>query len=181
MQGRVIAVCRDTEHGIGKAVVDAIALVAGEGVAGDAHAGVTVKHRSRVRRDPTQPNLRQVHLIHAELHDELRAAGFAVAPGAMGENIATRGLDLLALPAGTLLELGRGGAVVRVEGLRNPCAQLEEVQRGLMQATLARDEDGGIVRKAGVMGTVVGAGEVRAGDAIAVRLPSAPHRPLAVV
>jgi MOSC domain-containing protein YiiM len=181
MQGTVIAVCRDADHGIGKAVVDAIALVAGLGVAGDAHAGATVRHRSRVRRDPTQPNLRQVHLIHTELHDELRAAGFDVAPGAMGENVSTRGIDLLALPAGTLLELGSDGAVVRVEGLRNPCAQLEEIQEGLMAATLARDEDGGLVRKTGVMGTVVAGGEVRAGDRLVVRVPSEPHRRLDVV
>jgi MOSC domain-containing protein YiiM len=181
MRGTVVAVCRDTEHGVGKAVVEAISLVAGLGVAGDAHAGETVQHRSRVARDPTQANLRQVHLIHAELHDELRAHGFDVAPGAMGENVATRGIALLGLPAGALLELGSDGAVVRVEGLRNPCVQLEGVQRGLMAATLDRADDGALVRKAGVMGTVVAGGEVRAGDAIVVRMPSAPHRRLDVV
>ena len=181
MQGTVIAVCRDTEHGVGKEVVEAISLLAGLGVEGDAHVGVTVQHLSRMRRDPTQPNLRQVHLIHAELHDELRAGGFDVAPGAMGENVTTRGIDLLALPAGALLDLGSDGAVVRVEGLRNPCKQLEEIRRGLMAATLDRDEDGALVRKAGVMGTVVAGGRVRAGDAISVQSPVAPHRRLVVV
>jgi MOSC domain-containing protein YiiM len=181
MRGTVVAVCRDTEHGIGKTLVGAIALVAGLGVEGDAHAGVTVQHRSRVARDPSQPNLRQVHLIHTELHDELRASGFDVVPGAMGENVATRGVDLLALPAGTLLDLGSDGAVVRVEGLRNPCKQLDEIQAGLMKATLDRDDDGALVRKSGVMGTVVAGGEVRAGDAIAVRMPSEPHVRLDVV
>jgi MOSC domain-containing protein YiiM len=176
----VCAVARDAEHGVSKPRVDAITLLAGRGVAGDAHAGETVQHRSRVARDPSQPNLRQVHLIHAELHDELRAAGFDVAPGRMGENVTTRGVDLLALPAGTLLQLG-DEAVVEVTGLRNPCRQLEQIQAGLMAATLARDADGGLVRKAGVMGIVVRAGEVRAGDRIELRLPAAPHRPLPVV
>jgi len=180
-RGTVIAVCRDAAHGVGKAAVEAIVLVAGIGVAGDAHAGETVQHRSRVARDPTQPNLRQIHLIHAELHDELRPDGFDVAPGQMGENVCTRGVDLLELPAGTLLRLGSGGAVVEVTGLRNPCAQLDEIQPGLMAATLDRDEHGELVRKSGVMGVVVTGGEVRTGDRIAVDLPAGPHRALAPV
>jgi MOSC domain-containing protein YiiM len=157
-----------------------IRLVAGLGVEGDAHAGVTVKHRSRVKRDPTVPNLRQVHLIHAELHDELRDGGFAIAPGQMGENITTRGVDLLALPTGTRLRLG-DTAVVEVTGLRNPCAQLDGIQPGLMAATLARDADGALVRKAGVMGIVIAGGDVRRGDPIQVDLPPPPQRPLAPV
>jgi MOSC domain-containing protein YiiM len=155
----------------------AIRLVEGLGVAGDAHAGVTVKHRSRVARDPSQPNLRQVHLIHAELHDELRAAGFDVVAGQMGENITTAGVDLLGLPTGTRLRLG-DEAVVEVTGLRNPCAQLDGIQPGLMAATLDRDERGRLIRKAGVMGVVLAGGEVRAGDEIRVELPPEPHRPL---
>ena len=154
--------------------------MAGLGVDGDAHHGATVKHRSRVARDPTQPNLRQVHLIHAELHEELRAAGFAVSAGQMGENITTQGVDLLGLPAGARLCLG-GGAVVEVTGLRNPCAQLDRIQPGLMAATLGRDEHGNLVRKAGIMGVVIAGGEVRPGDAIRVELPPQPHRPLAPV
>lgn len=155
----------------------AIRLLAGLGVEGDAHLGETVKHRSRVARDPTQPNLRQVHIIHAELLDELRAAGFAVAPGLMGENITTSGLDLLALPAGVRLRLGTG-AVIEVTGLRNPCDQLDGIQPGLMQAVLGRDSDGNLIRKAGAMAIVIAGGEVRPGNQILVQLPAPPHQPL---
>ncbi len=171
------AVHRSPEHTLVKPTQDTIRLLAGLGVEGDAHLGRKVRHRSRLRRDPEQPNRRQVHLIHGELHDELRAAGFAVEPGQMGENVTTRGIDLLALPAGTRLRLG-DRAVVEVTGTRNPCQQLDRIQPGLMQATLERDEDGNLVRKAGVMGIVVEGGEVRPGDAIAVQLPSPPHRAL---
>jgi MOSC domain-containing protein YiiM len=136
-----------------------------------------VKHRSRVRQNPDQPNLRQAHLIHAELHDELAAQGFVLAPGLMGENITTRGVDLLALPTGAILRLG-AEAVVRVTGLRNPCYQLDELQPGLMAACLGRDADGQPVRKAGVMGVVLAGGLVRAGDAVAVELPDGLHERL---
>jgi MOSC domain-containing protein YiiM len=174
----VVAVSARAGHGIGKDDADRIRLVEGLGVDGDAHLGATVKHRSRVRRDPTQVNLRQVHLIHAELHDELAEAGFAgLRPGQMGENVTTAGLDLLALPAGTRLRLG-DSAVVEVTGLRNPCKQLDEIQPGLMQATLDRDSDGEIIRKAGVFAIVRAGGDVRRGDAIAVELPPSPHRAL---
>jgi MOSC domain-containing protein YiiM len=180
MRGMVIAVSRSATHTMTKPNQEAIRLLAGLGVEGDAHLGVTVKHRSRVARDPSQPNFRQVHLIHAELHDELRAAGFTVAPGQMGENVTTRGLDLLGLPVGTKLHLG-ASAVVEVTGLRNPCVQLDGIGPGLMAATLARDEQGGLVRKAGVMGVVLSGGEVRPGDPIRAELPPPPHRPLAPV
>jgi MOSC domain-containing protein YiiM len=175
--GIVTAVSRSGTHTMSKPNEVSIQLVDGLGVAGDAHQGETVKHRSRVQRDPTQPNLRQVHLIHAELHDELRDAGFAVSAGEMGENITTRGVDLLGLPVGTRLLLG-DSAAVEVTGLRNPCAQLNGIAPGLMAATLDHDGDGNLVRKAGVMGVVVSGGEVRPGDAIRVELPPAPHRPL---
>src|SRR5213082_867115 len=141
MNAVVAAVSRSPKHTLVKSSQDSIRLLPGLGVDGDAHQGVTVKHRSRVARDPSQPNLRQVHLIHAELHDELHAAGFAVAPGQMGENVTTRGLDLLGLPTGTRLRLGQE-AVVELTGLRNPCGQLNGVQPGLMEATLDRDADG---------------------------------------
>ena len=177
MGGVVTAVSRSPTHTLTKPNEDSIRLLAGLGVEGDAHLGATVKHRSRVARDPTRPNLRQVHLIHAELHDELRAAGFAVAAGQMGENVTTRGVDLLALSTGARLLLGEA-AVVEVTGLRNPCAQLDRIQSGLMAATLGRDERGKLIRKAGVMGIVVDGGEVRAGDPIRVELPPGPHRPL---
>jgi MOSC domain-containing protein YiiM len=165
-------------HGIGKDAAERIRLVAGLGVEGDAHHGETVKHRSRVRRNPTEPNLRQVHLIHGELHDELAAAGYpGLHPGQMGENVTTRGIDLLGLPAGTRLRLG-DAAVVEVTGLRNPCKQLDEIQPGLMKATLARDADGDVVRKSGVMGIVLAGGDVVPGDAITVDAPPLPHRAL---
>jgi MOSC domain-containing protein YiiM len=174
MHGVVTAVSRKAGHGVGKRNEGAVRLVAGLGVDGDAHAGETVKHRSRVRRDPTQPNLRQVHLMHAELHDELRGSGFEVAAGQMGENVTTQGVDLLALPAGARLRLG-AAAVVEVTGLRNPCVQLDEIQPGLMEATLGRDENDELVRKAGVMAVVLESGEVAAGDPISVELPPEPH------
>jgi MOSC domain-containing protein YiiM len=177
MQGFVIAVSRNARHKFSKPVCDSITLIAGHGVAGDAHMGVTVKHRSRVRRDPTQPNLRQVHLMHAELIDELRAQGFAVSPGAMGENVTTRGLDLLGLPQGALLHIGND-AVIEATGLRNPCIQLDRFQPGLMQATLGRDADGNLIRKAGVMAVVRAGGTVRADDLVRVVLPDGPLRVL---
>ena len=180
MGGVVTAVSRSATHTLSKPNEGSIRLLTGLGVAGDAHLGETVRHRSRVARDPSQPNLRQVHLIHAELHDELRAAGFAVSAGQMGENVTTRGVDLLALPAGTRLHLG-ASAVVEITGLRNPCAQLDRIQPGLMAATLARDAHGNLIRKAGVMGIVLAGGEVRPGDPVRVELPPGPHRPLAPV
>jgi MOSC domain-containing protein YiiM len=173
----VTAVSRSAAHTFGKENEGSIRLLAGLGVEGDAHAGRTVKHRSRVAVDPTQPNLRQVHLIHEELHDELQEAGFDVSAGQMGENVTTRGMDLLRLPTGARLHLG-DGAVVEVTGLRNPCKQLDGLRPGLMQAVLDRDERGNLVRKAGVMGVVVVGGEVRPGDHIRVELPPQPHRPL---
>ncbi len=177
MNASVTAVSCSAAHTFSKANQGGIHLVAGQGVEGDAHRGETVRHRSRVAQDPTQPNLRQVHLIHAELHDELRAAGFTVAAGQMGENITTRGVDLLGLPTGARLHIG-GTAIVEVTGLRNPCAQLDRFQPGLMAAVLGRDENGGLVRKAGVMGIVLAGGEVRPGDPIVIKLPPEPHRPL---
>ncbi len=174
--GVVAAVHRSAGHTMAKPTVTSIELVVGFGVAGDAHGGATVQHRSRVARDPSQPNLRQVHLIAAELHDELDARGFDVAAGAMGENITTRGIDLLALGRGARLELGRS-AVVEVTGLRNPCGQLDGVAPGLMAAVLDRDADGRLVRRGGVMGIVVAAGEIRPGDTIVVRPPTT-HEPL---
>ncbi|HEV2785245.1 MAG TPA: MOSC domain-containing protein [Solirubrobacteraceae bacterium] len=165
-------------HGIGKDGAERIRLLEGLGVEGDAHLGEKIQHRSRVRRDPTQPNLRQVHLIHSELHDELAAEGFAgLRPGQMGENVTTSGIDLLALPAGARLRLG-DDAVVEVTGLRNPCKQLDEIQPGLMKATLGRDADGEVVRRAGVMAVVVRSGDVRPGDRVAVELPAGERREL---
>jgi MOSC domain-containing protein YiiM len=175
MSGIVIAVSRNAKHTFSKANQEKIFLQAGLGVEGDAHLGETVKHRSRVVADPSQPNLRQVHLIHAELHDELQVAGFAILPGQMGENITTRGIDLLSLPTSTRLYLGNA-AVVEITGLRNPCAQLDRFQPGLMAAVLGRDADGQLIRKAGVMGIVAESGEIFPGDLIRVELPPQPHQ-----
>ncbi len=178
--GLVLAVHASRGHTMGKAARHHIRLLAGLGVEGDAHMGATVKHRSRVARDPSRPNLRQVHLIHSELYDELRARGFDLVPGAMGENVTTRGVDLLALPTGTRLRLGPDAAV-EVTGLRNPCRQLDGVQEGLMAAVLGRDEDGSLVRKAGVMGIVSAEGTVAPGDPVEIELPRLPYRPLSPV
>jgi MOSC domain-containing protein YiiM len=177
MTATVIAVHRSSSHSFSKYAEDAVLLVPGLGVDGDAHSGATVKHRSRVARDPSQPNLRQVHLLHAELFDELMEDGFAVWPGDLGENVTTRGLDLLAQPAGTRLHLGES-AVLELTGLRNPCSQIDKFQRGLTAAVLDRDAAGNLVRKAGVMAVVLAAGEVRAGDAIRVEPPAGVARPL---
>jgi MOSC domain-containing protein YiiM len=155
-------------------------LLVGFGVEGDAHAGSTVKHRSRMAHFAEAPNLRQVHLIHAELHDELAKKGFVVAAGQMGENVTTRGVDLLGLPTGARLRLGEA-AIVEIPDLRNPCAQLDRIRPGLMAATLERDEHGDLLRKAGIMGIVVAGGRVRPGDAICIQLPAEPHRRLAPV
>lgn len=173
MTGTVKALSKSPEHTMQKPNQASIVLLTGLGVEGDAHMGVTVKHRSRVKQDPTQPNLRQVHLIHTELHEELRAKGFEIAPGQMGENITTSGLNLLELPRHTQLLIGET-ALVEVTGLRNPCVQLDGIQPGLMQAVLDRDEQGNLIRKAGIMGIVLQGGEIKIGDTIQVLLPEEP-------
>jgi MOSC domain-containing protein YiiM len=177
MPQMVTAVARSATHTLSKPKAASIRLLAGLGVESDAHLGETVKHRSRVARDPSQPNLRQVHLIHSELFEELHAAGFEITAGQMGENVTTSELDLLALPVGTRLHLG-DAAVVEVTGLRNPCAQLDRIHPGLMKATLDRDTEGHLIRKAGIMSIVLVGGEVRPGDPIEVELPPPPHQPL---
>lgn len=180
MNGLVTAVSRSATYSLSRSNADCIQLLVGLGVEGDVHSGNTVKHRSRLARFADSPNLRQVHLIHAELHDELEKKGFLVSAGQMGENITTRGIGLLELPTGARLHLGPA-AVVEVTGLRNPCAQLDRIQPGLMKATLERDEDGNLIRKAGIMGVVIAGGAIRPRDAIRVELPAEPHQPLAPV
>lgn len=177
---RIVAVAKDGGHRFSKTVVDTVHLIEGLGVDGDAHAGVTVKHRSRVAKNPDQPNLRQVHLLSHELLQELQAHGFPIEPGMLGENITTTGIDLRLLPVGTRLRLG-GTAVVELTGLRNPCVQIENFHEGLLKAVLERDVQGHLQRKAGVMSIVLAAGDVAAGDAIAIELPPEPHTPLEVV
>jgi MOSC domain-containing protein YiiM len=178
--GRVVAVCSSPVHGFSKQTRAAVRLVEGLGVEGDAHAGTTVQHLSRVRRNPSEPNLRQVHLVHTELFDEVAEDGHPVRPGDLGENVTTTGVDLLGLPAGTVLRLGEV-AEVEITGLRNPCYQIDDFQDGLLKLVLDRDADGKVVRKAGVMAVVRTGGEVRPGDAVTVVLPAGPHRALAPV
>ncbi|MCB9833894.1 MAG: MOSC domain-containing protein [Planctomycetes bacterium] len=176
----VLAVALSAVHSFSKTPQREIRLLSGLGVEGDAHAGGRVRHRSRVRADAEQPNLRQVHLIQAELLDDLAARGFAVAPGQLGENLSTRGIDLLALGRGTRLRLG-AEAEVEISGLRNPCQQLDDFLPGLQAAVLERAADGSLVRKAGVMAIVLRDGVVRPGDPIEVIPPEGPHEPLAPV
>ena len=175
--GKVIAVSKSKAHTLQKYSCESIRLLSGLGVEGDAHMGVTVKHRSRVRQDPTKRNLRQVHLMHQELFVELAEKGFHVQAGQMGENITTAGLDLLALPKATILKIGEE-AMVEITGLRNPCAQLNSIQNGLMQAVLAKDDQGELVRKAGIMGIVLHGGTISTSDKITVILPKLPYQKL---
>ncbi|MFE6052951.1 MOSC domain-containing protein [Kitasatospora sp. NPDC056446] len=177
MNGTVVAVSSSAEYTFSKPNRAGITLVAGLGVEGDVHAGVTVRHRSRVAQDPTRPNLRQVHLIHRELLAELGESGFDVAPGALGENITTEGVDLLGLPVGAVLRIG-AEAEVEVTGLRNPCAQIDAYRSGLLKRVVGRADDGTIVRRAGIMGIVRTGGPIRPGDTITVDLPARPHRAL---
>ena len=172
---QVVAVSRDSTHRFSKEPAESIRLLAGLGVEGDAHAGVTVQHRSRVARDPSQPNLRQVHLLHQELLDELRQQGFDVAPGELGENVTTTGLDLLDLPTGTVLRIG-AEAEIEVTGLRNPCVQINTFRPGLLKAVVHQDESGDLVRRGGVMAVVRRGGSIGPGDPIAIELPDGPHR-----
>jgi MOSC domain-containing protein YiiM len=173
MMAKVVSVSKDDLHRFSKVSCDEISLIAGEGVLGDAHRGVTVKHRSRVKIDPTQPNLRQVHLIQIEIIEALRSKGFRVDAATIGENITTRGIDLLALPRDTRLIIG--AVEIRITGLRNPCGQLDGYQKGLTAALLDKTKDGELIRKAGVMGIVLAGGTVKPDDTITVHLPATPH------
>ena len=177
MNSFVKAVSRSAQHTFSKENQPSIKLIEGIGVEGDAHSGEKVKHRYLVKLNPDKPNLRQVHLIHAELLDMLVANGFSVAPGQLGENITTRGVDLLSLPTGTELKIG-STAVVELTGLRNPCYQIDDFQKGMLKAVLDKDEQGSIIRKAGVMGIVVSGGVIHPDDAIVVTLPPKPHQRL---
>ena len=176
----IVAVSRSGQHTFSKQNQPVVNLIAGVGVEGDAHAGKKVKHRYLVGLDATKPNIRQVHLIQAELFDELNANGFSVGPGQLGENITTRGVDLLALPTGTKLNIGEG-VVIELTALRNPCSQIDNFQKGVLKAVLDKDEEGNVIRKAGVMGIVQNGGEIRPGDALTVSLPAEPYHPLEYV
>ncbi|KAF2076833.1 hypothetical protein CYY_001861 [Polysphondylium violaceum] len=180
----IVAVCVSPTHTMSKPEVAEINLITGLGIEGDAHLGEKVQHLSRVKLNPDQPNLRQIHLIHSELHDELRAKGFTsgVEPGQMGENITTKGIDILSLPTGTKLILGDQGAIIQVTGLRNPCPQLNGLQDELMKACREMDEEGRVTkRKAGIMAIVLSGGIVKKNDTITIEFPPEPHTPLVVV
>ncbi|APU14597.1 MOSC domain-containing protein [Actinoalloteichus fjordicus] len=177
MQPTVTAISSSATHDFSKTVRAAITLRTGTGVEGDAHRGETVRHRSRVARDPSAPNLRQVHLIHSELFTRLAAAGHQVRPGDLGENVTTRGVELLDLPTGTQLLLG-ADALIEITGLRNPCRQIDAFQPGLLKEVVSRDAAGELIRLAGVMAVVLADGVVRPGDPIEVRLPAEPHHRL---
>ncbi len=173
MVANVVSVHKKDSHSFSKDTADSIDIVAGEGVVGDAHRGVTVKHRSRVKRDPTQPNLRQVHLIHQELFNELSDKGFNIAAGDLGENVTTLGIDLLSLPRDTILEIG-DQVKVQITGLRNPCSQIEDFQKGLLNEVLDKDEEGNLVRKTGVMAIALTDGTIKQGDEITIVYPEKP-------
>ncbi len=174
---QVTAVSRSGSHSFSKPICASIHLIEGLGVEGDAHSGETVKHRSRVAKDPSQPNLRQVHLIHNELHDELIEKGFNVAPGVMGENITTQGVDLLGLPRDSLLRIGNE-AIIQITGLRNPCKQLDDYQKGLLSAVLDKTPEGELIRKSGVMAIVIAGGTIKPDDSIKIKLPKKPYNKL---
>jgi len=176
----VLAVARDAGHNFSKPVCDSINVVTGLGVEGDAHYGKLIQHLYRIKKEPNDPNLRQIHLIHRELHEELRAKGFDIAPGDMGENVTTQGIDLLGLPRGTVLKFGEEAAV-EITGLRNPCYQLNDFREGLMKACLDKAEDGSVIFKSGIMGIILKDGTIKTGDQIRVELPDGPHTPLDLV
>ncbi len=180
MAGRIVSLSRSPIHAFSKDGATTLRLIAGIGIEGDAHAGQRVQHRSRVAVDPTQPNLRQVHLLHAELLHDLKAKGFSIRPGQLGENILTQDIDLLGLPTGARLALG-DEAEIEITGLRNPCRQIESFESGLLEHVAYRDESGNLVRLVGVMAVVLTAGEILLGDPIRIRLPAPPHRSLAPV
>ena len=172
----VVAVHLAPDHDFSKQTVSSIELLAGLGVRGDAHMGARVNHRSRVKVDPTQPNLRQIHLIASELLDEVNAKGYSVRPGDLGENITTSGIDLIGQPVGTTMRIG--DAVIALTGLRNPCAQIGVFADGLHGEMLGRDDDGKLVRKTGVMAVVLRSGLVTTGDEIHVAAPAGDPIPM---
>jgi MOSC domain-containing protein YiiM len=180
MQPTIIGLSRDSEHNFSKPPVEQLTLLAGLGIEGDAHLGRTVQHRYDKWKNPDAPNLRQVHLIHAELLDELAGKGFSVGPGQLGENITTRGIDLLGLSRGTRLRLGTE-ALIEVTGLRSPCIQINAFTPGLMAATLDKAPDGSLIRKSGVMAVVITSGDVQVGDAITLASLPMEFEPLDVV
>jgi MOSC domain-containing protein YiiM len=176
----VKSVSKSLSHTFSKNVVGQIKLIEGLGVEDDVHLGKTVKHQYLAKKYPTSANLRQVHLIHYELIEELNENGFSVSDGDLGENITTIGIDLLNLPTDTILKIGNE-AVVKITGLRNPCVQLDMFQKGLLKAVIEKDENGNVIRKCGIMGIVIKSGIVRIDDAIEIIFPQKPFKKLICV
>jgi len=177
---KVISLSKNDKHQFSKRNCGSLFFIEGLGIEGDAHCGKTVQHLSRIKKNPTQPNLRQVHIIHCELLAELREQGFKVEAGSLGENILTQGIDVLSLPKNTRLKLGKE-VILKVTGLRNPCSQLDNYQQGLTKAVLDKDKHGNLIRKAGIMATVEKGGTVFVNDSIEVKLPNEPHEALECV
>ncbi len=175
-----MSVSLSEDHNFSKKTCSRITLLKGLGVEGDAHCGAKVQHRSRVAKNPDQPNLRQIHLLQSEILDELKGLGFSVQPGEMGENITTAGIDLISLPTNARIKIGNS-AVIEIKGLRNPCSQINDFKKGLMNQFLAKDQTGNAVYKAGVMGIVLEGGEIARGDKISVSMPDGPHIKLQLV
>lgn len=177
MNATVISVSRSSGHSFRKACEESINLIEGFGVEGDVHAGKKIKHTFLAKEDPDRKNIRQIHLIAAELFTELKGKGFNVDPGQLGENITTEGIDLLSLPTGTLLHIGNG-AVIELTALRQPCIQIDEFQQGLLKEVVYKDSGGNIIRKVGVMGVILVSGAVSPNDEIIVETPDKPHHKL---
>jgi MOSC domain-containing protein YiiM len=138
MRFRVEAVCISLKKGTPKTAVEEIALVEDAGIAGDAHAG---------------GGRRQVSFLAGEDVDGLRTEGLALAPGAFGENIVTRGIDWTRAAVGGLIAVG--GAELEITQIgkecHTPCAIYRAAGRCIMPDR-------------GVFARVVKGGTIHAGD-----------------
>jgi len=163
--GFVLALCRNENPGIPKIQVDSIQLVEEFGVEGDYHAGKTIRHRYLAKKDPDQPNHRQVLLIDAKILGDLDQRGIRIIPGQMGENIVCYGIDVMLLEIGTRFTAGE--ALLEITEARHPCHQLNDSHPDLYQAVI--EEIGGEeIYSAGVFARVIRGGNVDAGNSIFV-------------
>ena len=112
-----------------------------------------------------------------EILSELNDKGFSVIPGELGENITTQGIDLLSLPQGCQLHIGKT-TIIELTALRNPCVQIENFQTGMLKEVISKDKQGKIMRKLGMMGVVLSGGHVQPNDEITIQLPEQPHKSL---
>jgi len=165
----VLSVSMSSSHGFSKRPTDYIYLLSGCGVQGDVHCSGAASSN----------NKRQVHLIASELLTELarkdsKGRAYIISPGALGENITTKGIDLVGLNEGTRLHFGDGDdhAIVRITGLRNPKKRLDEWPKGLLDRCAMKNKKGEITgRKIGVMGIVEEDGFVQPGHMVYVEKP----------